>query len=93
MLLKIYTVYDSKTESYLKPFFLLSPGEALRGFIDIANDKNTAIGLHPEDYTLFELGEWEDSHATFEMHSTPISLGVALEFLKTQVPEEQGKLL
>ena len=60
MLHKIFSVFDSKAELYLTPFFMKTKGEAVRGFEDVANDKNSAIGRHPEDYTLFELGEYDD---------------------------------
>lgn len=83
MLHKIFSVYDSKAELYLTPFFMKTKGEAVRGFEDVANDKNSAIGRHAEDYTLFELGEYDDCSAIFSLHKTPISIGVALEFVKS----------
>lgn len=82
MLLKVYTVYDTKAECYLQPFYCKSKGEALRSFTEISNDKNSQIGKYPEDFTLFELGEWSDATAKFGQHDTPISLGVAIEFVK-----------
>lgn len=53
---KTYCVYDSKVGVYGTPFYFLTHGQALRGWVDIANDPNTEIGKHPEDFTLFELG-------------------------------------
>lgn len=83
MIVKIYSVYDSKLEAFMQPFFMQSKGLALRAFSDTALDSNTVIGKHPSDYTLFELGEFDDASAKFVMHSTPISLGVAIEFIKS----------
>lgn len=80
---KIYTVYDSKAEAYLPPFFMQSKGQAIRSFITVANDKTHDIGKYPEDYTLFELGEFFDESAGFTLYSTPVSLGVAIEFVKS----------
>jgi len=79
---KVYTVYDSKTEAYLQPFFMASNGAALRAFIDAVNDPASAFGKHPEDFTLFELGTWDESTASLAMLATPVSLGVAITFLK-----------
>lgn len=83
MILKIFTVFDSKAEAYLPPFFLGSTGLAIRSFTDTVNGTDNNIAQHPEDYTLFELGEYDDANAIINQYSTPKSLGVAIEF-KTQ---------
>lgn len=82
MKLKVYTVYDCKAECYLKPFYCLSKGEAIRSFTEIANDKSSQIGKYPEDFTLFELGEWCDSDAQFNLYKSSVALGCAIEFVK-----------
>jgi hypothetical protein len=75
----MFTVYDSKVGAYLQPFFMRSKGEAIRGFSQIVNDGKSAFFTNPEDYTLFELGDYFDDTGTVVMHKAPISLGVALE--------------
>ena len=82
MLMKIYSVYDSKVEAYLPPLFYKSKGEFLRAFAEAANDVKSNIGKYPADYTAFELGSWDDSSSSFDLHKTPLSLGVALEFVR-----------
>lgn len=81
MLHKIFAVYDSKTGAYCAPFFLKARGEALRSFIDTAQGNDTLISKHPEDFTLFELGEYDDLTASFKIHPSPVSLGVAVELI------------
>lgn len=63
MKLHIYTVYDSKADAYLKPFFSQSNGAAIRSLTDTVNsgDNNNMITSHPEDYSLFLIGEWDES--------------------------------
>ena len=78
---KIFSVYDSKAEAYLQPFTMSTIGLAIRSFTDTVNDKNSVISKHPEDYILFELGEFSDLDAKFEMLSAPKSLGVATQFI------------
>jgi len=80
MKLKIYTVYDSKMEAYLQPFFMHAKGQAIRTFSDMINDPQHNFHKHSEDFTLFELGTYEDSTAEITPYPTPISLGLALEF-------------
>lgn len=81
MLHKVFTIYDSKSEAYCTPFYANARGQCIRNFVDSADSPESAINKHPEDYTLFELGTFDDCKAVFEMHPTPISLGVAIELI------------
>lgn len=80
MKIMIYSVYDSKTGVYGQPNFLLNKGAALRAWMDAANDQSSNIGKHPGDYTMFEIGEWDDEAGTIKMHDAKINIGCALEF-------------
>lgn len=81
--MRVFSVYDSKAEAYGSPVFLKTKGEAIRGFTDIVNDGNSMLSKYPGDYTLFELGSFDEETAKFDLHSSPVSLGVALEFVKS----------
>lgn len=83
MQLKIYTVYDSKVEAYLQPFYVRSKGEAIRAFTETVNDPQSLVGKHPADYTLFEIGEFDDQTAKIKSLAANISLGTAIEFLRS----------
>lgn len=80
-MLKIFTVFDSKTGSYCSPFFLRSRGEAIRSFVDTAQGKDSLISSHPADFTLFELGDFDEGCAKFVAYETPVSLGIASELI------------
>lgn len=82
MIHQMFSVYDSKTAAYLPPFFMQTKGQALRAIGDCANDREHTFHKHPEDYTLFYLGTYDDVSSKFEIEATPIALGVCLEFLK-----------
>ena len=84
MKLELYTIYDSKEEIYYRPLFFLNDGTALRTFEDMTNDKNSKISKHPEDYTLWHLGSYEDSSATLTPLKTKKCLAHANEHLYTQ---------
>lgn len=87
---KIYGIYDSKSKFYpFPPLYLRNRGEAIRMFGDLANDKTIAIGKHPEDYCLFELGEYDEEHSLFQ-NTPPESLGVALEFVQKETMGSQA---
>jgi hypothetical protein len=83
MELKVFGIYDSKAEAYLPPFFVKSKGEAIRAITSHVMDEHHNFCKYAEDFTLFELGSWDDSTAKFELLATPHSLGVLVEFKRT----------
>lgn len=82
----VFAVFDVKAGYYKNPFMLKTKGEALRGFSDVANDKETEIGKHPEDFCLFLLSTFDEVKGTYKNESAPVSLGMAIEFVK---PKEE----
>lgn len=89
MLTNIYAIYDSKAEAYMQPMFMPTKGLAIRAFSAAVNDPKHQFSKYAEDYTLFELGSYNDQNAEFIMKETPVSIGVAIEFLNKQT-EIQG---
>lgn len=84
---KVFTVYDSKVGAYMQPFFMRSKGEALRAFESAVNDPQTMFCKHPQDYVLFEIGEYDELHGLLIPHSAPQSVVVAIELKKTPVEQ------
>lgn len=64
----IMSVRDSKSEAYGRPFFTPSIGTAIRSFADEVNNnrEDNMLFSHPEDFTLFTLGKFDDTTGTFE---------------------------
>lgn len=67
---RFFSVYDAKTEAYLPTFLLQTDAQAIRAFMDCVKDPNHQFGAHPEDYTLFVFGEWDDYDGTFDILPT-----------------------
>ncbi|MBT7660362.1 MAG: nonstructural protein [Bacteroidetes bacterium] len=84
MLQKLFTVYDSKAENYSNPVYLASTGLAVRTFSDSVQDPESPFAKHPADYTLFELGTYDDQTAKMELLPTPKSLFVAIDFINQE---------
>ena len=61
MKLNIYSIFDTASGLYSRPYFTQSDGEAIRSFHDIAVDAEHPVGRHPADYTLFRLGIFDDN--------------------------------
>lgn len=57
--LRAFSVFDAKAQAFLQPFFFASDGQAVRIFSDCVRDPSHAFGKHPEDYSLFRVGEFD----------------------------------
>lgn len=67
MNLYMFSLFDSKTGAFSPPFFVNHRGHALRMVQELGRDTNTTVGRYPEDYTLFELGFFDDATGQVEM--------------------------
>jgi hypothetical protein len=47
----------------MRPFFMQAHGQALRSFIDEVNNSESPFHKHPEDYSLFFVGEFDETGA------------------------------
>jgi hypothetical protein len=91
MKINVYTIFDSASAAYMRPFFAQSDGQATRSFGDIANDKNHEIGKHPEDYSLWRIGTFDDNTAEINPE-TKACLATALELVALEKANPQSEL-
>lgn len=85
MILKVFGIYDSKTEAWLQPFFSQSKGSAIRSIESLVNDKEHNFSKYAADFTLFDLGQWDDQTCKYDLLNTPHSMGVFIEFKRDAV--------
>lgn len=83
----MFSVHDSKAEAFVQPFFAPNTAVGLRIFQQNVNDPNTTINSFPEDYTLFELGEFNSDTGMVTYHDSPKSLALALTLIKKETSE------
>lgn len=81
MKLKIFSVFDSKVSAFMNPIFLRTTPEAIRAFSGAVSEKDSNFCKYPEDYTLFEVGSWDDQTAVIDLLSTPHPVAKAIEFV------------
>lgn len=75
MKLNIYAVHDNKVKAYGTPFFQITDGQAIRAFQDNVNSTTESqITKHPEDFTLFKLGEYDDQTGIINHPSSDIKI-------------------
>lgn len=83
MILKVFSVFDTKAELYRSPFYMNTVGEALRAFQDLANDPSSQVNKHPGDFQLVLIAEYDDATGTFV--GVFKELGFAKDFLNAKV--------
>lgn len=59
--MKIFSIKDKKSGAFDNPFYRASYAEAERSFQMLAKDEKTMIHHYPEDYSLFEIGEFDST--------------------------------
>jgi len=78
---KVFSIFDSKAAAFLQPFFSPTAATAVRSFERSAQDEASDFNRYAGDYTLFEIGEWDQSQGTWVAHDAKINLGLASQFL------------
>lgn len=68
MIVKMFSLYDSKTLVFGQPVFSPTAMSAMRAFEDGCK-KDPILQAHPGDYQLYEIGMWDDATAVI----TPLS--------------------
>ncbi len=88
---KIFSVYDSAAELYQRPFVAHNTKTAVRAFKDISVAADSEYAKHPHDYTLMELGEFNDASGEIKP-TTPRKVITALEAQASGRNIENGEL-
>jgi hypothetical protein len=86
MKLVLCTVKDRAADAFGRPMFVPSVGVAIRSFSDEVNrdDPENQLNRHPDDFDLYELGEFDDNTGLFDLHDQPklLSLGKQVKISK-----------
>lgn len=78
----IFSVFDSKSESFMPPFFSATPASAMRSFATAANDPTHEFNKYGVDFTLFLIGEWDAFTGKLVPEDTPKSLALAASLVE-----------
>ena len=68
----IFSIYDEKANAYLPPFYLPNEQMAIRAIQDCVADTEHNFHKHAEDYTLFNIGTFDDQNAEIFSQKTPL---------------------
>lgn len=86
MKIQIFSIYDEKAKAYVNTFFQPHVGQALRAFVNTTKDPKTQIHNNPEDFSLYHIGEFDDSSANIKSFNEPRFLSKATEHVNEPVP-------
>lgn len=78
----IVAIKDAKADVFSHPMAFQSKGQAIRSFADQVNTEGEHFYKHPEDYSLWLVGEYDDNTATLipTASGAPEHMGQAVMF-------------
>ena len=78
---KLYVLYDCKSETYTAPTVNPARGQALRSFSDAVNGKDqpSVLSQHPQDFTLFEIGEYDINTGILSLYEARVAVANGLD--------------
>lgn len=79
--LQMFAIYDKKAVAYNTPFYTHQKGQAIRSFQDAVNDPQCPFNKHPEDFSLFHVGEWNDTTGVVTPLPNPVPVEEALNVI------------
>lgn len=83
MLMSICTVRDDVSQVYGRPMFVRTVGEANRSFISECSNAESELSKHPSDYSLYELGQYDDETAVFTLLPAPRLVSKATDHIQS----------
>lgn len=79
----LYAIRDNKIGEFNAPCIFQNHNAALRAFGDmVTSDSKSLVALHPEDFSLFFLGEMNMETGAFVQSVAPVSLALGTDFIK-----------
>lgn len=94
MKLNVYSIFDSASAIYDRPFFMNSDAQAVRSFTDVCGDADHPIGQHPEDYSLVRIGIFDNNNGKLSVEDKEtIITGLEAFARGRQINQNQMSLL
>lgn len=85
--LRKFSIYDSKAEAWMLPFYSPTTATGMRTFAAAVQKAGSDFNMFPADYTLFELGEWDPKTGEETPYESKKNLGLALQFIDAPLQE------
>lgn len=83
-----YSIYDRKANCYNIPFFAQTDGVAVRNFQDLVSDSRSTVYRYPDDFSLYKVGEFNETSGALITLDAPSHISNASEFVVAFPPGE-----
>ncbi len=87
--MKLYTVNDLASKTFTKPFVMLTDRDAIEGFRHVCNEPETPYAKHPQDYTLVNIGSFDERTGVLTLSDSQLVLARALDLKHKKLNKEQ----
>lgn len=77
---KIYAIYDNKAEAFMEPYFAVNAALASRRFQENVQMQDSLFGKYPNDFCLYEIGEFNEQTGHLTNYDENVNLGLAVDF-------------
>ena len=88
---KIYSIFDNKMGTFQLPFYAHNSGHAIRTVTKALRSANSHLADFPEDYVVYEIGEFNDESGGIIAHNQPIHVTNVLDLAQTNVSNLGGQ--
>lgn len=78
--LKVFLFKDSKSSSYGPPFIDENRGKVIRQIQEDLQRGQAVWAKHPQDFTLFEIGDFDPRTGNVIMHESKVAIGLVQDF-------------
>lgn len=87
MKIRLYSVLDRTAQQFGAPMSFHNDDIARRSFADAFIDPESVFALHPDDFELHFIGDFESDDRTFvsEYHPEPVMNGTSAAYMARQV--------
>lgn len=73
-MLRMFTIYDEKAQSYGTPFFCVTEAQARRSFHAVCNDPGTMPYMYPADFRLYVIANFDLTTGLIDPFEKPLWL-------------------
>ena len=80
--LKMYAIFDAAAKAFGPPMVFHTNGLALREFETVCMSKDSQLNKSPEDFTVWEIGEYDTDNALIVSGVAPKALAQATDYVK-----------
>lgn len=82
MKINMYAIKDRQLDAFMLPFPAQTNGAAIRSFGNHTKEEGHPVAQHPDDYSLYHLGDYDDQVGKMTSLETPVKIAEASDFTK-----------